>query len=697
MAKSDGKTTLRAHTLDVLEVVNSYGEEDLVSRAVAVLHDIGKVSPAFQKIVGGTNTEYAEYFEEIPHNFLSQFFLNPSKILELFSFEEFQLIRVLITYHHIRNFPYFRLKKALPVLIDIKDRLVNLLKEELGGIKVKLGKEVDASDLIGFDMELAKGILNHNVRKTFTVFRKPSEIYNVQREYVKSAGLVIFSDHIASYNEKVEKLDLKNIFSPPKTINLPTFKNNWQENLFKSKPNLQNHPNLLVIAPTGSGKTELAFHYIKDRTIFTAPVQVALNQLYTRFSQVFDSVGLLHSNADLFLTQSLSDEEALFRLDLARELVSPILISTADQIFPLAFQYDHFEKLLIPYNCLIVDEIQAYDPVQLAITAKTLKMFRDLGKNVMVMTATFPEFIKPHLGNYEEINLFEDRAIANHTKHFVRLNYYSDLAKLVSQIQLANSIYKRVLVVVNTVKLAKEIYSKLVELGLDKVYLLHARMPLARRNEVENMLTQEFNNPDPKVLVATQVVEASLDIDSDFLFTELAPIPSLVQRFGRVYRRYKPFEPFEVSKPNIEVFIYEKPETRIYPRKQLELSEHLLLEGPYSEARKFFLVKEFYSKCDDLQAKFEKVYALLSNNFTVESRKEANSYFRDIRTYEAVLTEEVDIVLEKLKSVKSYLDFKRNIYAEHVINVYKYELESGEYVELKDILRETDFYNLFKN
>ncbi|MHA2643018.1 MAG: helicase-related protein, partial [bacterium JZ-2024 1] len=103
---------------------------------------------------------------------------------------------------------------------------------------------------------------------------------------------------------------------------------------------------------------------------------------------------------------------------------------------------------------------------------------------------------------------------------------------------------------------------------------MHSRFTQADRRELETkicgdkdrQIVGQFQNPKPdnknegKILVATQVVEASLDIDADVLFTEIAPLDALVQRMGRVWRRYgpmkKPEEIPEISSPNVYIWVF---------------------------------------------------------------------------------------------------------------------------------------------
>ena len=95
----------------------------------------------------------------------------------------------------------------------------------------------------------------------------------------------------------------------------------------------------------------------------------------------------------------------------------------------------------------------------------------------------------------------------------------------------------KVLVIVNTVDKAIELYSKIKEMEDINVNLLHSRYILRDRNEKEKQI-KEFSNTEANhgIWISTQIVEASLDIDFDYLYTEMSTLDSLFQRLGRCYR-----------------------------------------------------------------------------------------------------------------------------------------------------------------
>ncbi|MEM0507109.1 MAG: CRISPR-associated helicase Cas3', partial [Thermosphaera sp.] len=124
----------------------------------------------------------------------------------------------------------------------------------------------------------------------------------------------------------------------------------------------------------------------------------------------------------------------------------------------------------------------------------------------------------------------------------------------------------RVLVICNTVECAVAVKRRMSDYPSCKSILLHARFNHNSRMEIEDKIDKLENVPH--VLIATQVCEVSLDISYDYLYTELAPIPSLIQRFGRVNRR-------GIRTENVNVYIF-KPlvkNEKYYPYENSKLEE----------------------------------------------------------------------------------------------------------------------------
>ena len=137
----------------------------------------------------------------------------------------------------------------------------------------------------------------------------------------------------------------------------------------------------------------------------------------------------------------------------------------------------------------------------------------------------------------------------------------------------------RTLVIVNTVERAQEIYKALNRISAEaKTVLIHSRFRGRDREEKRNLLSKEIDESGPgRVVVATQAIEAGVDISARTLITELAPWPSMVQRFGRCNRAGK-HERGEIFWVDVGE---RKQDTAPYQPDELELARELMqsLEG----------------------------------------------------------------------------------------------------------------------
>lgn len=84
---------------------------------------------------------------------------------------------------------------------------------------------------------------------------------------------------------------------------------------------------------------------------------------------------------------------------MAKNLSYPLIVSTADQIFTATLKYLGFEKIYgtLSYSKVIIDEIQAYSPQTMAIIIHGLKEIVSIGGKFLIVTATFPSFVRDEL------------------------------------------------------------------------------------------------------------------------------------------------------------------------------------------------------------------------------------------------------------------------------------------------------------
>jgi len=380
-------------------------------------------------------------------------------------------------------------------------------------------------------------------------------------------GHLINADHSAS--AQVSRMPRMGLDAP---AILASRKLTWDELFDHQRKAGETEGSVLLTAPTGSGKTEAALLWASRQTasgnlprlFYTLPYQASMNAMLLRLQESFGSeqVGLQHGRALLALYRMLMEREydakqsarqARWARNLAELNFHPIRVFSPYQMLKGMYRLKGYEAMLSDYHgaAFIFDEIHAYEVKRLAMILKTVEyLHRHYRARFMVMSATFPSLIKKWLQAaldsppeiVAEPSLFRQfqrhrlQLLAGELINEASLNRIADVARL----------GKSVLVVCNVVDRAQTAYRAL-QARLEKngiaVELLHGRFNMRDRSAKERLIREGTGSTSqhrrPMVLVATQVVEVSLDIDLDTIFTDPAPLEALVQRFGRINRKGK--------------------------------------------------------------------------------------------------------------------------------------------------------------
>ncbi len=349
---------------------------------------------------------------------------------------------------------------------------------------------------------------------------------------------------------------------------------------------------VLAVAPTGSGKTEAAMlwglNQIESasvkKLIFLMPTMVTANSLHRRMSDFFGKyehdVALVHSTADLINAEKASGEndetDSESRSDAydlrAPHLFSPVTVGTIDQLLVTLMHSGRWamKTLAMANSAVVIDELHAYDPHTAGLVMLMMKQMSEMGTRFMVMSATMPsdlrravvETLRPQaITTIEDSTLLQKSRNRWETKsmpltHWLGMKEghttavsanFNELCKLLNHKEKP----VQILIVVNTVKRCQDIAKHLQSFN---PVCYHSKFIFKHRQEKE----ASIENSKPTLLVATQVVEVSLDIDYDILLTECAPIDALIQRAGRVNRSRRD------SQGTVIVFPPEKGSDRIY-------------------------------------------------------------------------------------------------------------------------------------
>ncbi|MCS3923591.1 CRISPR-associated helicase Cas3' [Methanosalsum natronophilum] len=252
-----------------------------------------------------------------------------------------------------------------------------------------------------------------------------------------------------------------------------------------------------------------------------------------------------------------------------KALLADVGVGTIDQamLSVLPSKHQSLRLLGLSRNILVVDEVHAYDPYMNELLSKLLQFHASLGGSSILLSATLPinqknKMIKSFCSgaDYDFVPVSEQHYplvshITNKGTNEEQVNHLPQNERKVSCefFQNEDNVQKRIIDLAqkglcccwirNTVDDAIDSYHSLVDqIGSDKIILFHARYTMGDRLEIEDTVIKSFGKDSGfqqragKILVATQVVEQSLDLDFDYMVTDLCPIDLIVQRSGRLHR-----------------------------------------------------------------------------------------------------------------------------------------------------------------
>jgi CRISPR-associated endonuclease/helicase Cas3 len=356
----------------------------------------------------------------------------------------------------------------------------------------------------------------------------------------------------------------------------------------------------ILEAPTGEGKTEAALalaHRIgrlrgTDELYYALPTTATSDQMFDRVQKylleqlgIGTQVKLVHGQA--FLRE---DDQAIEPMQNGlsensaetlewfgpkkRALLAPFGVGTVDQteLCALNTRHNALRFVGLAGKVVILDEVHAYDTYMTAILSRLLGWLSAIGSSVILLSATLPQsrrhqLLKAYLdegGQTQTIPAGTELAAYPSLIALGRGGFHMaspgaaqperELCLAVldcsgsDEDQKARWLLEQIeeggcaCWITNTVDRAQRLFERIDGIASENVerFLIHSRFPLAERRQLEGTITRRFGplgeRPGRGIVIGTQVLEQSLDLDFDLMVSDLAPVDLLLQRAGRLHR-----------------------------------------------------------------------------------------------------------------------------------------------------------------
>ena len=661
-------------------------------------HDVGKINFKFQKRIEENikkmngekyDSKYLKFDKEneIEHNIISAFLINSE---DFNSEDDYLSVLYSVIFHH-------RYSDAISTInFKIFQNLDKLLKSNL------------PKEIITYE-DCVPPDLSYQDLNTL--------------ENIKLLGLLMKCDHSASGGYQIEypndflEVALNELLNEFKEKDKSA---DWNDMQKFCKEN--SDKNIIAIADTGMGKTEGGFLWGGNNKIFfVLPLRTAINAMYKRFNEVIikgenkeERVGLLHSNSlEYYLNNKKelviddNDEKEMDILEYnkrGKHLSLPVTICTPDQIFNFILKYKGYESKLatLSYSKIILDEMQMYDANLLAAVIFGITKIIEMGGKIAIVTATFPPIIEYFLNKYlmkNNQNVIKDLDKPNEIvgeEIFIKKKFTNNekirhnIVLIDDEIGIEQILWKfkenrknkrssnKILVICNTIKKAQEIYLKLKESPdlENKINMLHSNFIREDRESKEKEILDfgrtDFNGEG--IWISTSLVEASLDIDFDYLFTELQDLNSLFQRFGRCNRKGKK------SIDEANCFIYLKIEDKYLKEK---------------DSRYGFIDKDIYENSKKGLENYCKVVSKNELDNSEDYSKLFKHFSKKITEGEKITLIEENLSFENLKDSPFVKEFKEAY--KNYQGILNSDKNSQDALKLRDIQSVTVIpYNIYE-
>ncbi len=636
LAKSEPKKSLLEHTKECIEwipkllkwydvYIKKFSQfynipiEKIIQRLflTVALHDIGKSTDEFQDKIRGININslVSHSLASVPFIY---FLIKDNPILKFGNTSYYPEILSIASHHT-------KLKKDL--FANYNNVKFSYLNDEYyNNFFDFINSEAKKQNIANWN------IINFNSKMTNTNLYDVFEYYvlinleddeikyektNIIRDFfVLFKSFLHYCDWLASSGEKeyIYSTREQNKSITEKMMNKNNSFKNWSS--FQLECAKNSNTNIFVQIPTGQGKTEAAALWATNnnnnqKILFLLPTMVTANKMWERIKNFFGDdnlVGLSHSTAQYILNDQEIEPEILRKeLLYNRTFFKSVTVATIDQLIYSFFNWGYWVLTNAAGNNakIIIDEIHTYDAYTFGLILEIIDNLKHFNTQFAIMSASLPNILKNEIEKIlpnnkliydEKLNLIQRHII------FISEGYIEDsFEDIINDFEMNH----KVLIVCNTIKNARKIYDLLKEkIDQKNLLLYHSQFILLDKIEKEDILYKIHEFKTGFIAICTQIVEVSLDIDFDVLYTENAPIDAIIQRLGRVNRRG------DIKKriPNMEyakvIITKESEDSSRYVYKDLSL----ILNETYSQIKLFSDQKNGNLNETDLKQIVENVY-----------------------------------------------------------------------------------------
>ncbi|MBP9013270.1 MAG: CRISPR-associated helicase Cas3' [Smithella sp.] len=584
--------------------------------ALAALHDLGKISPGFQRkceewikkndLVNVARNYCWDTSMEADHGKVSQSAIHDCLLGIGISINNVPYLAAILAAHHgkIKYYPNPR---------GIKPPHIKQITEQGSGINWQADRQLHAKKIWDYFQPDISGIsFNEDTPSLWWLagitsiadwIGSDERFFSPNRREENEAVSELAQEAIDTIGfgktEFVTGLSFHDLFHD---INHPEAQ--WMPNDMQEKAyNAISDPGVYVIeAPMGIGKTEAALWAAYKLLVarkatgiyFALPTQATSNRMHirmqdyvSRICRAHNASRLIHGNSWLIDTtpgllpvathhDSKRNDARTGRdwfASAKRALIAPFGVGTVDQALLGVVAAKHFfvRHFALAGKVVILDEIHSYDLYTGSLIDKLITTLESLRCTVIVLSATLTGKRRGQIVSYSE-ETPDDKDLSyplitgrKEEQYLEPLSAVPPDARdvkidFLNVTDATNDAMKQalkggaVLWVSNTVDAAQKQFKRFNDLTYGKipVGLLHARFPFWRREIIENEWMQRLGKNGKtrcaSILVSTQIVEQSVDIDADLIITELAPTDMLLQRLGRLWRHERGQRPLKMPR-----------------------------------------------------------------------------------------------------------------------------------------------------